>query len=87
MLLKAITVGEQASVGLNSTLAPGANVPSNTCFGPLSSSFEIEDANESYATLQRPRFEGPPWSANPLVNPALFFSRTRLIRPPPLALV
>ncbi|KAL7785241.1 hypothetical protein V8C37DRAFT_322844 [Trichoderma ceciliae] len=46
MYLGRIVIGENASVGLSSIIAPGAVVPPNTCIGPNSSSWELEDAVE-----------------------------------------
>jgi acetyltransferase-like isoleucine patch superfamily enzyme len=47
MYLGRITIGREATVGLASTIAPGATIPDGTCIGARSSSWELEDANEA----------------------------------------
>ncbi|RFU73963.1 peroxisomal-coenzyme a synthetase [Trichoderma arundinaceum] len=51
MYLGRIVIGENASIGLSSIVAPGAVVPPNTCIGPNSSSWELEDADEENRNL------------------------------------
>ncbi|KAH6607917.1 hypothetical protein Trco_004230 [Trichoderma cornu-damae] len=46
MYLGRIVIGDNASIGLSSIVAPGAVVPPNTCIGPNSSSWELGDAAE-----------------------------------------
>ncbi|PTB39784.1 hypothetical protein M441DRAFT_47685 [Trichoderma asperellum CBS 433.97] len=51
MYLGRIVVGENASVGAASIIAPGAVVPANACIGPNSSSWELDDADEENRAL------------------------------------
>ena len=46
MYLGRIVVGKNATVGVASIIAPGTEIPDNTCVGPNSSSWELEDASE-----------------------------------------
>lgn len=61
MLLKRIRIGKDSSIGLKSILAPGADVPENTCIGPNSSSWELQDADESNRDLLSSRVPQPHW--------------------------
>ncbi|KAJ5233212.1 NRPS-like protein biosynthetic cluster [Penicillium citrinum] len=61
MLLKKIRIGKDSSVGLKSIIAPGADVPENTCIGPNSSSWELQDADESNRDLLTSRIPKPHW--------------------------
>lgn len=61
MLLKKIRIGKNSSVGLKSILAPGADIPENTCIGPNSSSWELQDADESNRDLLSSRIPQPHW--------------------------
>jgi acetyltransferase-like isoleucine patch superfamily enzyme/acyl carrier protein len=51
MYLGRIVIGENASIGVSSIIAPGAVVPPNTCIGSNSSSWELEDAAEENREL------------------------------------
>lgn len=64
MLLKRIRVGPDSSVGLKSIVAPGADIPPNTCIGPNSSSWELDDADESNRDLLTSRIPG----THPILN-------------------
>eukprot|EP00462_Mataza_sp_D1_P022772 CAMPEP_0175134990 /NCGR_PEP_ID=MMETSP0087-20121206/8473_1 /TAXON_ID=136419 /ORGANISM="Unknown Unknown, Strain D1" /LENGTH=1756 /DNA_ID=CAMNT_0016417589 /DNA_START=57 /DNA_END=5323 /DNA_ORIENTATION=- len=61
MMLKHIQVGEGVRVCAKSTIAPGAYIPDDTCIGPLSSSYELEDAREENENYCRPLFPSPPF--------------------------
>ena len=61
MLLKRIFIGKDSSVGTKSIIAPGAVVPENTCIGPNSSSWELQDADESNRDLLTSRIPQPHW--------------------------
>ncbi|KAJ5632069.1 NRPS-like protein biosynthetic cluster [Penicillium lividum] len=61
MLLKRISIGKDSSVGIKSIIAPGAVVPENTCIGPNSSSWELQDADESNRDLLSSRIPQPHW--------------------------
>ncbi|KAJ5109567.1 hypothetical protein N7532_002212 [Penicillium argentinense] len=61
MLLKRIRIGKNSSVGLKSIVAPGADIPENTCIGPNSSSWELQDADESNRDLITSRIPKPHW--------------------------
>ncbi|KAI1325911.1 hypothetical protein F5Y16DRAFT_400939 [Xylariaceae sp. FL0255] len=47
MYLGKITIGYNASVGVGAIIVPGTSVPDCVRIGPLSSSWEIQDADES----------------------------------------
>ncbi|CAI7643953.1 unnamed protein product [Penicillium glandicola] len=61
MLLKRIRIGKDSSIGLKSIVAPGADIPENTCIGPNSSSWELQDADESNRDLLTSRIPQPHW--------------------------
>lgn len=61
MLLKRIRIGKDSSVGVKSIIAPGAVVPENTCIGPNSSSWELQDADESHRDLLSSNIPRPHW--------------------------
>lgn len=61
MLLKRIRIGKDSSVGIKSIVAPGADIPQNTCIGPNSSSWELHDADESNRDLLMARIPQPHW--------------------------
>ncbi|CAG8426467.1 unnamed protein product [Penicillium salamii] len=61
MLLKHIRIGKDSSVGTKAIVAPGADVPENTCIGPNSSSWELHDADESNRDLLSSRIPQPHW--------------------------
>ncbi|EXA29003.1 hypothetical protein FOVG_19432 [Fusarium oxysporum f. sp. pisi HDV247] len=48
MYLGRITIGDNCSVGMSSIIAPGTNMPPDTCLGFNSSSWEMQDASEEY---------------------------------------
>ncbi|RDH32908.1 acetyl-CoA synthetase-like protein [Aspergillus welwitschiae] len=47
MLLQPISIGASSYVGLRSTVVPGTTLPPNTCIGANSSTWEVDDADES----------------------------------------
>ena len=51
MYLDQISLGENSTVGLKAFIAPGTNLPNNTCIGPNSSSWETKDATETNRDL------------------------------------
>ena len=59
MYLAPITLGRNSSVGLKSILAPGAVIPDDTCIGPNSSSWEMQDASESNRDLSSKKIPKP----------------------------
>ncbi|KUL87836.1 hypothetical protein ZTR_03174 [Talaromyces verruculosus] len=61
MLLKRIRIGRDSSVGTKSIVAPGADIPENTCIGPNSSSWELQDADESNRNLLSTGIPKPHW--------------------------
>ncbi|KAF9878245.1 AMP-binding enzyme [Colletotrichum karsti] len=61
MYLGRIVIGDNASVGFASIIAPGTSVPPNTCIGPNSSSLELHDADESNRDLLPTRAPKPHW--------------------------
>ncbi len=73
-VLLPIVIGDRCSIGVKSTVAAGAELPSGTCIGPLSSSHEAEDAEAHYRDYARPGFMGPPAYLMVLVGfPILLF--------------
>ncbi|KAI8310161.1 putative peroxisomal-coenzyme A synthetase [Colletotrichum sp. SAR11_59] len=61
MYLGRIIIGEKASVGFSSIVAPGAVIPPNTCIGPNSSSWELDDADESNRDTLPAKAPKPHW--------------------------
>jgi acetyltransferase-like isoleucine patch superfamily enzyme/acyl carrier protein len=58
-VLRPITVGEGACIGPKCIVAPGTSVAPHACMGPLSSSYEAEDADPSYRRCCSPIFPSP----------------------------
>ncbi|TWU78934.1 putative secondary metabolism biosynthetic enzyme [Metarhizium rileyi] len=61
MYLGKITIGERSSVGISSIVAAGTEIPPNTCIGPNSSSWELQDADESNRYLSPNAAPKPHW--------------------------
>ncbi|KHN99276.1 AMP-dependent synthetase/ligase [Metarhizium album ARSEF 1941] len=61
MYLGKITIGERSSVGVSSIVAAGTEIPSNTCIGPNSSSWELQDADEGNRYLSPDAAPQPHW--------------------------
>ncbi|KAI1340843.1 hypothetical protein F5Y15DRAFT_422716 [Xylariaceae sp. FL0016] len=62
MYLGKIRIGNNASVGVASIVAPGTHVPDDTCIGPNSSSHEMEDADETNRDLSATKGPKPHWA-------------------------
>ncbi|KAJ1565713.1 hypothetical protein HK096_011371 [Nowakowskiella sp. JEL0078] len=59
MLLNKIKIGNRCTVNISTVIAPGAHVPSDTSFPPLSSSHEIQDSKSKYHNICRTVLPGP----------------------------
>ncbi|CAM9550684.1 unnamed protein product [Phaeothamnion confervicola] len=59
MLLRGIHVGDDCTLAAKAFIAGGHFVPSGTCMGPCSSSYELADARPEYRDLCRKAFPGP----------------------------
>jgi acetyltransferase-like isoleucine patch superfamily enzyme/acyl carrier protein len=59
MYLGRIVIGENASVGAASIIAPGTVIPANTCIGANSSSWELDDADEENRALSSSKVPKP----------------------------
>lgn len=59
-VLLPISIGDRCSIGVKTTIAAGAVLPAGTCLGPLSSSYEQDDAEAHYRDYARPGFASPP---------------------------
>jgi acyl-CoA synthetase (AMP-forming)/AMP-acid ligase II/acetyltransferase-like isoleucine patch superfamily enzyme/acyl carrier protein len=59
MYLGRIRIGSHSSVGLASIVAAGTNIPPNTCIGPNSSSWEVQDADGSNRDLSASKIKEP----------------------------
>lgn len=68
MYLAPIVIGRNASIGLASVIAPGARVPPDTCIGPNSSSWELDDATEANRDLLPSRVPDPHWALSLLTT-------------------
>lgn len=64
MLLKRIRIAHDSTIGLKAIVAPGAVIPPNTCIGPNSSSWEMDDADEANRDLLVSRIPKPHWVWN-----------------------
>ena len=60
MILLPIIIGNNCSVGLKSSIAPGTNLSDGTCIGPLSSSHELDSTEEEDRKYCRTAFSSPP---------------------------
>lgn len=58
MLLAPVHLCKDSSVGLTSIVAPGSVIPPGTCIGPNSSSWELQDADETNRDLSSNRIPG-----------------------------
>ncbi|USW53594.1 Putative AMP-dependent synthetase/ligase, phosphopantetheine binding ACP domain, ANL [Septoria linicola] len=61
MYLGRIHIGENASIGLASIVAPGTSVPAGACIGPNSSSWETDAFDEANRDLASSQIEGTHW--------------------------
>lgn len=61
MYLGRIRIGRNATVGMSSIVAPGTNVPDETCIGPNSSSWELDAADESNRDLLSSNIPSAHW--------------------------
>ncbi|KAI8666877.1 Carrier domain-containing protein [Fusarium sp. Ph1] len=61
MYLGRIKIGAGCSVGVASIVAPGSELPPNTCLGFNSSSWEMEDADEAYRDQLPGQARKPHW--------------------------
>ncbi|GLA77510.1 putative NRPS-like protein biosynthetic cluster [Aspergillus tubingensis] len=61
MLLQPITIGANSYVGLRSTVVPGTTLPPGTCIGANSSTWEVDDADESNRDQYFARAMQPHW--------------------------
>ncbi|GLA54733.1 putative NRPS-like protein biosynthetic cluster [Aspergillus niger] len=67
MLLQPISIGASSYVGLRSTVVPGTTLPPNTCIGANSSTWEVDDADESNRDQSSARSLGTHWAWQILV--------------------
>lgn len=61
MYLGRIVVGEKCSIGVSSIISAGSVIPPNTCIGPNSSSWELDDADEANRDLSPNAVPGAHW--------------------------
>lgn len=61
MLLSRISIGQNCTIGLSSIIVPGTVLPANTCIGPNSSTWEMDDANENNRDLVATNLATPHW--------------------------
>ncbi|KAL9570946.1 hypothetical protein ACKAV7_005283 [Fusarium commune] len=66
MYLGRITIGSNCSIGMSSIIAPGTNMPPDTCLGFNSSSWEMQDASEEYRDQLPSEKPKPHWVLNVL---------------------
>ncbi|KAH6654656.1 hypothetical protein BKA67DRAFT_518235 [Truncatella angustata] len=62
MYLGPITIGRNVVINKASIVAPGCTVPDNTCIGPNSSAWELEDADESFRDSPASKVPGAHWA-------------------------
>mmetsp|Transcript_1799 Transcript_1799/g.2830 ORF Transcript_1799/g.2830 Transcript_1799/m.2830 type:complete len:1652 (-) Transcript_1799:132-5087(-) len=60
MILLPIRICNRSSIGLKSAIAPGTTIESDTCIGPLSSSYESGGTETDDRKYCRPAFTSPP---------------------------
>lgn len=73
MYLGKIKIGRNATVGVASIVAPGTEVPDNTCIGPNSSSWELDSASESNRDLLAAKRPSAHWALVLFVTLPLVF--------------
>lgn len=73
MYLGKIVLNENCSVGVSSIIAAGTNLPANTCIGPNSSSWELQDADEANRDLSPNRAPQTHWLLTYLLTAPLSF--------------
>ncbi|KAI0393121.1 acetyl-CoA synthetase-like protein [Xylariaceae sp. FL0594] len=61
MYLGKIKIGRDASIGVSSTVAPGATIPDSACIGARSSSWELRDANAANRNLSQTKAAKAHW--------------------------
>ncbi|GAA91832.1 hypothetical protein AKAW_09946 [Aspergillus luchuensis IFO 4308] len=61
MLLQPISIGASSYIGLRSTVVPGTTLPPGTCIGANSSTWEIDDADESNRDQSPAKALQPHW--------------------------
>ncbi|XRM40171.1 hypothetical protein ABZX51_003491 [Aspergillus tubingensis] len=61
MLLQPISIGASSYIGLRSTVVPGTTLPPGTCIGANSSTWEIDDADESNRDQSSAKALQPHW--------------------------
>ncbi|OAL73170.1 hypothetical protein A7D00_2943 [Trichophyton violaceum] len=61
MLLQPIRIGADCTVGLKAVIASDTDLPQGTCLGPNTSSWEMEDAQESNRELASAQIPQPHW--------------------------
>ncbi|KAI8799704.1 acetyl-CoA synthetase-like protein [Cladochytrium replicatum] len=59
MVLTPIYISDRVIVNLSTVIAPGADIPPDTAFPPLSSSYELRDCHPSYQALCRVLLPAP----------------------------
>lgn len=62
MYLAPIVIGRNAVVNKATIIAPGCTVPDETCLGPNTSSWELDDADESFRDLPSSKIPGAHWT-------------------------
>lgn len=72
MYLGRIVVGRNATVGAASIIAPGTEIPDQTCVGPNSSSWELEDATEANRDLLSAGMPKSHWALSLLITAPLY---------------
>lgn len=73
MYLGKIKIGRNATVGTASIVAPGTEVPENTCIGPNSSSWELDSASEENRDLLSGNKPSSHWALSVFVTLPLEF--------------
>ncbi|KAL5624568.1 hypothetical protein BROUX41_004628 [Berkeleyomyces rouxiae] len=71
MYLGNIKIGKNCTVGTASFIAPGSVIPDNTCIGPNSSSWELQDADEGNKHLLAGGTPSPHWALTLFVTKPL----------------
>ena len=77
MMLGPVSVGESASVGVRSIVAPNTRVPSNSHIGPASSSYEITYNDNRHLSYNRYAIPEPSfWWQTCVCSPVMFLVNT-----------
>ena len=89
MLLGKVAIGDRASVGIKSIVAPNTSIPMDAHLGPAMSSYEVDDKalNPENATVNRQSLQEAKWYYQLFVGGPILFLIGAIEQLPPLAIL